>query len=59
MLDAFKAGRMKRIIEMRTAEVEKALQEVVKKVCILRFFIFDGGGTIHPQRMLKSYETHP
>ena len=32
MLDAFKAGRLKRINELRQAEVEKSLSEIVKKV---------------------------
>lgn len=32
MLEAFKAGRSKRIAELRAAEVEKALEEVAAKV---------------------------
>lgn len=32
MLEAFKAGRSKRIAELRATEVEKALQEVAAKV---------------------------
>lgn len=36
MLDAFKSGRLKRINELRQAEVEKSLLEIVAKVCVWR-----------------------
>lgn len=35
MLEAFKAGRNKRITELRSAEVEKSLQEILAKVRVI------------------------